>query len=199
MSRWSTAPNLTTVQDLTKYKDLFADPEQPGMGRFMNCPIGWGCEQKNNNKLEAYGLSETFVNFKPGSGAALDAAFASAYKRGKAVVGYYWEPTWILGMYDMVKLQEPACTDANADACAFPSTAAHTTASGQFVKDADVLEDFFRNYKTSSAQVSSILGYLQANEGATRDDAAMNFLKTEEGSWTKWVPADVAAKIKAAL
>lgn len=195
----ATAPDLKSVGDLVKYKALFDDPEQPGMGRFLNCPIGWGCEQTNNKKLEAYGLSGSYVNFKPGSGAALDAAFASAYKRGKGIVGYYWEPTWILGVYDMVKLEEPACDAKNTTACAFPRTAAHITASGQFVKEADAIEKFFRNYKTTSAEVSSILAYLQQNEGATRDDAATNFLKTQDSSWTKWVPADVAAKIKAGL
>ena len=30
-------------------------------------------------------------------------------------------------------------------------------------------------------------------------DAAMEFLKTHEDTWTKWVPADVAEKVKAGL
>ena len=195
----ASAPDLKSVSDLTKYKAQFEDPEQPGMGRFLNCPIGWGCEQINNKKLEAYGLLENFVNFKPGSGAALFSAFTSAYKRGKGVVGYSWEPTWFMGLYDMVKLEEPACDGSNEGACAFPKTAASTTASAKFVKEADALEEFFRNFKTNSAQVSEMLGYLQENEGSTRDDVAIHFLKTQESTWTQWVPADVAAKIKAAL
>jgi ABC-type proline/glycine betaine transport system substrate-binding protein len=195
----ASAPDLKNVGDLAKYKALFEDPEQPGMGRFLNCPIGWGCEQTNNKKLKAYGLLESFVNFKPGSGAALNAAFTSAYKRGKGVVGYNWEPTWIMGLYDMVKLDEPACDGSNDGACAFPNSAASTTASAQFVKDADAVEEFFRNYKTNSAQISAMLAYLQENEGSTRDDVATNFLKTQESTWTQWVPADVAAKIKSKL
>jgi len=193
------APDLTSVDDLIAHKALFDDPEQPGMGRFLNCPIGWGCEQKNNVKLEAYGLSDDFTNFKPGSGAALDASFASAYKRGQPIVGYYWEPTWLMGLYDMVKLEEPACTDDNADACAFSETASHIVASGQFVEQAEATEEFFRNIETSSKEVSGMLSYLQENEGSDREDAAMNFLKTQADTWTQWVPADVADKVRSSL
>lgn len=195
----ATAPDLKSVGDLGRYKALFDDPEQPGMGRFLNCPIGWGCEQKNNVKLEAYGLAGDFTNFKPGSGAALDASFSSAYKRGEPIVGYYWEPTWLLGLQDMVKLEEPACDGSNADACAFPQTVSHIVASEQFVAETEVLEEFFRNITTSSKQVSQMLSYLQENSGTDREDAATHFLKTEEATWSNWVPAEVARKVKAAL
>ncbi|QIE46692.1 ABC transporter substrate-binding protein [Pseudohalocynthiibacter aestuariivivens] len=193
------ATDLKSVEDLSKYKDLFADPEAPGKGRFLNCPIGWGCEQTNNNKLEAYNLLDSFTNFKPGSGAALDAAFASAYKRGKPIVGYYWEPTWVMGLYDMIKLEEPACEGSNANACAFALAEAHVGGSADFVAQADALETFFSSLKTNSKEISQMLAYMQENSGADRDDAALNFLKTQEATWSQWVPADVAAKVKAAL
>lgn len=146
------APDLASAEGLADHWELFKDPEEPEKGRFLNCPIGWGCEQRNNLKLEAYGLTDTFVNFRPGTGAALDAAYASAYKRGKPVVGYYWEPTWLLGLYDMVKLEEPACSETTGDACASANTPASMTASQRFVEEADALESFFAAFETSSAQ-----------------------------------------------
>lgn len=193
------APDLKSVDDLAQYAHLFEDPEEPGKGRFLNCPIGWGCEQVNNDKLEGYGLSDTFVNFKPGTGAALDSAYASAYKRGKPIVGYYWAPTWLLGTTDMVKLEEPACTDDNAGACAFPNTPASIVASGEFVKAADALETFFAAFQTSSDEVSAVLGFMQENDGADREDAARFFLENHADTWMGWVPADVAQKVKSAL
>jgi glycine betaine/proline transport system substrate-binding protein len=45
------APGLRSVADLPDYVALFADPEEPGKGRFYNCPAGWVCEvinSKNN-------------------------------------------------------------------------------------------------------------------------------------------------------
>ncbi len=58
------APGLRSVTDLPQYKDLFADPEEPGMGRFYNCPAGQVCEQINSRKLYAYGLSQDYTNFR---------------------------------------------------------------------------------------------------------------------------------------
>ena len=68
---------------------------------------GWGAEVINSKKLKAYGLEGEFTNFRPGTGAALSAAIASAYKRKKPVLYYYWGPTWVLGKYDGVMLEEP--------------------------------------------------------------------------------------------
>jgi glycine betaine/proline transport system substrate-binding protein len=75
----------------------------------------------------------------------------------------------------------------------------HNIASAEFVDKADQVEDFFRNFKTSSAEVSGMLAILREQEGATREDAATNFLKTKEDSWTKWVTPEAAEKIKASL
>ena len=86
------APDLKTVDQLGRYKNLFTDPEKPSKGRFHNCILGWSCESVNTKKLKVYGLDKDFTNFRPGTGAALAAAYASMYKRGKPFVGYYWGP-----------------------------------------------------------------------------------------------------------
>ncbi|MFP3335160.1 glycine betaine ABC transporter substrate-binding protein, partial [Pseudomonas sp. SIMBA_064] len=62
------APDLKTVQDLARYKEVFKDPESPGKGRFLNSPIGWTSEVVNAQKLKAYGLDDSYVNFRSGSG-----------------------------------------------------------------------------------------------------------------------------------
>lgn len=193
------APGLKSVKDLPEYKDLFAPSENASKGRFYNCPIGWGCEQTNNVKLKEYGLLDSFDNFNPGSGSGLALAFASAYKKGEPIVGYYWEPTWLMGVYDLVKLQEPECDDSNANACAFPAAEAHIIASGKFADEADGLETFFRKVSMKTKEISQMLAFIRENEEAERDEAALNFLKTQEETWTQWVPEDVAAKVKAAL
>lgn len=193
------APDLKSVADMPSHALIFEDPEEPGKGRFLNCPIAWSCQEVNNAKFEGYGLDASFVNFPPGSGAALDSAFAAAYKKGAPIVGYYWEPSWLMGVYDMVKLEEPACSADTGRACASPLIDVHTIASARFVEEADLVEDFFRNFRTTSAQVSGMLAILQEQEGATRDDAAMNFLKENEETWNKWVTADAAEKIRASF
>jgi ABC-type proline/glycine betaine transport system substrate-binding protein len=43
------------------------------------------------------GWTTDYVNFRSGSGAALDAEITSSIRRGKPVLFYYWSPTPLLG------------------------------------------------------------------------------------------------------
>ena len=105
------APDLVSVFDLPQYKEVFADPENPDKGLLVNCITGWDCANVNRVKLYAYGLDETYNMMEPGASAALDAAIAGSVKKGEPVLSYYWEPTWLLGLYDRVQLEEPEYTD----------------------------------------------------------------------------------------
>jgi glycine betaine/proline transport system substrate-binding protein len=201
------APDLKSVADLPKYKDLFADPEEPGKGRFYNCPAGWHCEVVNGKKLEAYGLDGDFTNFRPGTGDALDAAAETAALRGKPALFYYWGPTWLLGEYEFTQLEEPpfdpakwdAMMDAEhpTEATASPTTKVVIGANKQFTEAAPKLAEFLTAYGSTSAATSAMLAYMRENK-ASAEDAAVHFLKTSE-DWTKWVPADVADRVKASL
>lgn len=207
------AKGLTSVMDLPKFKDVFADPEEPGKGRFYNCIAGWGCEVVNTKKLHAYGLTDSFTNFRPGTGAALSAAIESNVKRQKPIVFYYWGPTWVLGKIgDQVKmLEEPAYDEAiwnkmgeteNAEdvkeATAYPVVKVTVGANKEFADAAPKLVEFLKAYETSNALVSKALAYMQ-DTGGTADDAAVNFLKNNPDIWTKWVSEDVAARVQASI
>ncbi|MBT3359905.1 MAG: ABC transporter substrate-binding protein [Rhodospirillales bacterium] len=207
------AKGLKSVADLPKFKDVFADPEEPGKGRFYNCIAGWGCEVINTKKMNAYGLNDTFVNFRPGTGAALSAVIESSIKRKKPIVFYYWGPTWVLGKVgDQVRmLDEPAYDQAIWDAMmdekdetkvtkatAYPLVPVSVSSSSEFYGKAPKLVAFLKKYATNADMVSKALAYMQ-DTGGTAEEAAVNFLKTNEALWSKWLPADVAVKVKAAL
>jgi glycine betaine/proline transport system substrate-binding protein len=201
-------PDLKSVADLARYKNLFTDAEEPGKGRFYNCVAGWACEVVNTNKLRAYKLEQHFTNFRPGTGTALAAAIAGAHLKREPIVAYYWGPTWVLGAHNMVKLQEPAwnATDwagisASADyprAVDFPVTEVWIGANAKFAKAAPGITAFLAKYRTSAALVSEALSYMRA-QNADEATAAIRFLKTQPQLWTAWVPADVAAKVQASL
>ncbi len=57
------APDLKSVSQLSdpKVVEVFADPEEPSKGRFLNCPSGWTCEGVSTAKLEAYKLGEAYA------------------------------------------------------------------------------------------------------------------------------------------
>ena len=166
------APGLRSVADLPKFKALFTDPERPSKGRFYNCQLGWNCEQVNSRKLEAYGLLEHFTNFKPGSGAALAAAIDSAYKRGKPIVFYYWGPTWVLGKYDLLRLEEPAYDKAiwetldkaksgeGLQATAYPAIRVSIAVNKAFAEAAPSIIHFFDRYRMRDEVVNQALVFI---------------------------------------
>lgn len=203
------AKGLVHIRDLPKFTALFRDPEEPGKGRFYNCKLGWDCETINTKKLAAYGLDAHFTNFRPGSGAALSAAIASAYKRKKPILYYYWGPTWIMAKYDSVMLAEPAydpdiwsalaASDKPEQATAYPVVAVYTGANSGFIKQAPAIAEFLRRYRTSNRLVSDALLYMQEHKSAGERGAAIHFLRNHTALWSKWVPSEVAQRITAAL
>ncbi len=207
------AAGLKSVADLPRFKALFSDPEEPAKGRFLNCSAGWQCEVFNSKKLQAYGLTAHFTNFRPGTGAALDAAILSALKRQRPVLFYYWGPTWLLGQIgdELVMLDEPAYDEAKwkalaalkdpgeaREATAYPVVEVRIGANKAFIERAPQIRAFLQRYRTNAKLVSEALAYMQSTKGSA-DDAARNFLKTRREVWEPWVAPEVAARVKAAL
>ena len=203
-------PELTTLQEVIKRPDLFPDKEEPGKGRFYGCPPGWACEIVNRNLYMAYGLDDAgFTLFNPGSGKGLAGAIASAYERGNPIFAYYWAPTALLGNYPMVKLggmeHDPATWPCIIDKdCADPQPNMYaksvviTVVTSSFAESAPEAFEFVSNVSWSNSFLNGLLAWKDKNQATTRE-AAEHFLKNNEDVWGAWVPAEVAAKVKAAL
>lgn len=202
------APGLASVADLPRYKQVFADPEDRARGRFYNCMLGWGCEKVNSAKLQAYGLSGHFTNFRTASGAALINAIKGHYEKKEAFLTYYWGPTWVLGEYDLVMLKEPPydptvwkqlARDRNpTKATAYPVSEINIGASTRFAEDAPQIIAFLKNYRTSNDLVSRALADMnRSGQGAAM--AAEVFLAKNTELWRSWVPAEVAKRVAAGL
>jgi len=214
--------NLKHVDDMksAEIAKLFADPEAPGKGRMTSCISGWTCYTINLVKHKVYGLDKFYTNFDPGSGGALDAAIAGGFKKGKPVFSYYWTPTGLMGKVDLVQLKEPtydnACwtkmmavvEDIKANgpevykdtcACAYVDMALTKSATTKFANDPanKPIIDFIKKYSLPTADVNKSLGFYMDADGDL-EATAKDFLKGSE-AWTKWVPSDVAKKVKAAL
>ena len=203
------APDLHSVSDLPRYKDVFKDPEAPGKGRFLNSPIGWTSEVVNAQKLKAYGLTDSYNNFRSGSGAALDAEIASSIRRGKPVLFYYWSPTPLLGRYKLIQLEEPPFdaeawkTLTNAD-----NANPKPTRSLASKLSIGVSAPFERQYPQIAAAFSKVQIPIDPLNKALADmsehhrqprETAENFMREQPKLWRAWLPADVAEKVAAAL
>lgn len=203
------APDLKSVADLPKYKELFKDEEDSSKGRFLNCPTGWDCERINNQKFKAYKMADNYTNFRPGTGGALDATIASAYKRGKPVLFYYWSPAGLMGKYNFIKLEEPAFTEkcwktvqntTTDDVCgtATPSFKLYVGMSTPLIKDAPEVVEFFKKYSIPGDIVNKTITEMGERK-VGGSVVATEFMAKNKDLWKQWVPADIAGKIEAKL
>lgn len=194
------AAGLKTVEDLKDYAHLFPDPEEPEKGIIYGGPEGWEATDMLHKKMAEYGLDEYF-NFKPiDSNATLTATLSGAYTKGEPWVGYNWEPTWVMGLYDMHLLEDAPYTaeDFEKGIGAFPSVSVNVMGSNEFVEEYPELVDFLSSYTTSSELTSNGLAYMQS-EGVEADAAAKWFLKENVDLWKPMVTQEAYDKIMKAL
>lgn len=195
------APDLEYMTDLEKYWELFKDPEVPTKGRIYGAPPGWNVDTIMQTKVETYGLDDSFNYFSPGSDTALSTSLAAAAEKDEAWVGYYWEPTWVLGKYDMTLLkEEPYDKDKwdNGYGSAFPPMPVTVCVYKNLEEEAPGVYGFLENYETSSEITNKALAFMQETDADT-EEAAMWFFEEYEDLWKGWVPADVAEKVSTAL
>lgn len=194
------APDLKYVWDLKKYPDVFTDAENPGMGRMYGAIPGWEVDTILHNKYLHYGLDENFIYFRPGSDAALSSAITAAYEKGEPIAAYYWEPTWLLGKYDMVLLDDEPFDEATykEGKTALPAVEVTVGVSNDFYeKDADMV-DFLTNYRTSSGLTSEALAYMQ-DTGADYKETAKWFLTEHDELIDQWLTEEDASTLRATL
>ena len=194
-------PGLKSVSDLPDYMDLFVTPDSDGKARLVSCIPGWACEIINEEKIVAYGLEDVIKVQNPGSGAALDASIRGAYEKQEAWLGYYWGPTQISAELDLTVLEEPAYSDAcwAADkGCAYPTAEVHIAVHPSLPGRAPEVIEFFRKWDFTAGSQVATEAWMGENE-ADFPEAAIWYLNNQEDVWTPMVPADVAAKVKAAL
>ncbi|MTH65041.1 ABC transporter substrate-binding protein [Paracoccus shanxieyensis] len=205
------APDLTSVEQLKdpKIAALFSDPEEPSKGRFLNCPFGWTCEGESTQKLTDYGMQDAYVNFRPGSAAALDAAITSAYLQGQPILFYYWSPTAIMGKYDLVRLDAPEFSDecraqiaaggSNRDGvCEVKPIEVAYGVNAEFAKEAPEIIEVLDKASFPLQELNLALAYMVDNK-ADAATAAENFLKEKSDLWGTWVSPEAKSKIQAAL
>ncbi len=194
------APDLKTVEDLKKYASLFPDPESHGMGRIFGGLPGWQVTTILEKKVQHYGLDQMYNYVLPGSDAAMSAAFVSAWDKGVPIVAYYWEPTWLLGMYDCVLLEDaPYNADTYMEGeTAFPATRVTICVSNEFMESNPEYCAFLSKYHTSSALTSEALAHMQST-GDDYQATARWFLKQHGELVDQWLTTEQGAKLRATL
>lgn len=206
-------PDIKTIEDIRNHPELFPDSEDPSKGTVYNGPQGWGGTVITKQFFKAFDFAgKGWTLTDPGSAAGLDGSMSKAYERKEGWVGYYYAPTALLGKYKMVKVEHGREIDqkdwarCNAvDACPdpkpndWPRDKVQTLVTGKFAERAPkAVLTYLQNRSWANSTVNPLLSWMTENQ-ASGEDGAKHFLKEQEAVWTKWVDAETAEKIKAAL
>jgi len=205
----ATAPDLKSVQDLRKYKELLSDPSEPSKGMVLNCILGWQCQKINHAKWFAYDMYTDFNMIEPGGSAALKAGVVGPYEAGEPFVSYYWQPTDVINLRDMILLEEPK-NDAECQAaldiavaeepyestigCAFPMGDVHILVNAAWADRNPVAAQFLTNFNIPQKP----LAQLEADK-MEKDlewvEVAIAYLKDNKDVWSTWITDDNKAEI----
>ena len=197
-------PDLDSVEDLKdeKFKELFASAETGGKARLVSCVIGWACEEVNAAQIAGYGLSDHVEIINPGDGAAANADLFGAYQKGEPWLGYTWgtaEPALVL---DLVRLDEPAYSDAcwfTTKACAYKDATILIAVHPDVITDAPDVVAMLREWTFDVGKYREVAAWLGDNPDADANDGALWWLIGNEDVWSTWVTEDAASAISKAL
>ncbi len=205
-----------TAVEILEHPEWFPYKEDPSKGAFMGCPAGWGCQLANANLFKAFEMEKKgWVLIDPGSAAGLDGSISKAADSGDPWFGYYWNPTSMVGKYDLqpVDFGVPFAGRENWDGCivkpeqecanpkpsAWTHSEVNSLVTANFAKTGgkDVLS-YVEKRTYPGPVMNGMLVYMADNQ-AKGSDAAIEFLKQHEAVWSKWVTAGAKKKIKAGL
>lgn len=203
---------ITTYKQALEHPELFPGAEDETKGAFFGCPSGWACQHIARNQFMGADAGEKgFELIDPGSAAGLDGSIAKAFNREEGWLGYYWAPTAILGKYKMTRLDLEAEPDRDRwDSCMvksdcldpqvteWPASDVFTVVTKEFADKAGVAMDYVKTRAWSNDTVNEMLSWMADNQ-ASNEDGAYEFLTKHEDLWTQWVAPEVAEKVKSAL
>jgi len=206
---------MTALQILER-PDLFPYKEDPSKGAFVGCPAGWGCQLANANLFKAFEMEKKgWVLVDPGSAAGLDGSIAKAADSGNTWFGYYWNPTSIVGKYNLqpvdfgvpfagrdnwdncITLPEQDC--ANPKPTAWTKSEVNSIVTANFAKTGGKEALSYVEKRVFPGEVMNGMLVYMADNQAKGSDAAIEFLKKHEDVWGKWVSGGAKKKIKAGL
>lgn len=197
-------PDLDSVEDLKeqKYKDLFKTAETGDKARLVSCIIGWACEEVNAAQIEGYGLTDHIHVVNPGDGAALNADLNGAYAKQEPWLGYQWGTNDPALKLDLVRLEEPAYSNQcwfTTKACAYEDATILIAVNPDLPSKAPDVIDMLRKWDFNIDIYKAVVRWQDQNKTAKTNTTAIWWLNGNEDIWGKWVTADAAKAINAAL
>jgi glycine betaine/proline transport system substrate-binding protein len=181
-------PDITDWNNLNKYADLFKTSESGDKGQFL------GADPTFVQYDEAL-ITNLKLNYKvvfSGSEAATITAFQQATKNQTPLLGYFYDPQWLLNEIELVKIDLPAWTEGcDADlkkvACDYPAYTLNKIGRTKWLDTAGDAGTFIKNFSWTNADQNSVADSI-TNKNLKELDAAKVWIDANAATWQKWMP-----------
>jgi glycine betaine/proline transport system substrate-binding protein len=182
-------PDITDWNNLNKYADLFKTSESGDKGQFL------GSDPTFVQYDEAL-IANLKLNYKvvfSGSEAATITAFQEATKNQTPLIGYFYDPQWLLNEIKLVQVKLPPYTpgcdkDLKAVACDYPPYILNKIVATKFAAAGGDAYTVVKNFSWGNADQNKVADLI-TNKSMTPEDAAKQWVTENQAVWSKWMPA----------
>jgi len=182
-------PDILDGKNLNKYADLFKTSESGGKGQFLASDPTF----VTNDEALVTNLKLNYKVIYSGSEAATITAYQQATKNKTPLIGYFYDPQWLLNTVHLKKVSLPAYTtgcdaDPKTVACDYPPYTLNKIVATKFVENGGAAYTLVKNFKWTNADQNLVADDI-ANKNMSAADAAKQWLDAHEATWKAWMPA----------
>jgi glycine betaine/proline transport system substrate-binding protein len=181
-------PDMADWHNLNKYADLFKTSESGDKGQFLGSDPTF--VQYDEALIANLGLN--FKDVFSGSEAATITAFQQADKNKTPLIGYFYDPQWLLSEIKLVQIHLPAYTpgcdaDLKKVACDYPPYVLNKIVRTKFLDTGGDAATFIKNFKWENADQNSVADAI-TNKAMSPEDAAKQWIDANPTKWAAWMP-----------
>ncbi|HEX2756369.1 MAG TPA: ABC transporter substrate-binding protein [Candidatus Limnocylindrales bacterium] len=181
-------PDITDWNNLNKYASLFKTSESGDKGQFL------GANPTFVQYDEAL-ITNLHLNYKvvfSGSEAATITAFQQATKNKTPLIGYFYDPQWLLSEIELVQVKLPAWTqgcdaDLKKVACDYPAYTLNKIVRTKWMDAAGDAATFIKNFKWKNSDQNLVADAI-TNKSMKELDAAKQWIDANAATWQAWMP-----------
>ncbi len=178
------APDLTSYEQLNKYKSHFATIETGDKGRLIACPTpAWECSDQE--RLDMLGVD--FVAVELGTETAAWAEAQAAYARKEPFLLYAWTPHWIHAALDLVPIELPPHSTEQWPATGWAQDITYNYGNPASMAAHPEAASLIGNMNLSNNEQAKMILAIDV-DGRDMDEVVEEWVASNEDIWRKWMP-----------
>ena len=181
-------PDIVDSTNLNKYADLFKTSESGDQGQFLGSDPTF----VTNDEALIKNLGLNFKVVYSGSEAATITAFQQATEQKTPLIGYFYDPQWLLNEIKLVQIHLPPYTpgcdaDLKKVACDYPPYVLNKIVRTEWLNSAGDAATFVKKFSWKNEDQNSVADSI-TNKNMKELDAAKEWIDANPQTWQAWIP-----------